>query len=114
MEIYIFLGQLLAKIKLVGSNLKNGKLIFPNCFLGESTYQTIIIKNISNLPSIYKIEIDDNINENDDIFRNEKNEKNENNDVFSIKPMTGEIAANNFILICIRYNVSLFLLIYVC
>ena len=54
----IFSGQLLAKAKLVGGNIRKGKLVFPCCYTGESTYQTIMIRNSSNFPAAFKIEID--------------------------------------------------------
>lgn len=52
-------GQLLAKAKFIGGNLKNGKLVFPCCFLGEMSYQTVMIKNNSNFPATFKISIED-------------------------------------------------------
>ena len=52
-------GQLLAKAKFTGGNIKNGKLVFPCCFLGENCYQTVMIKNSSNFPAIFKIFVED-------------------------------------------------------
>ena len=53
------IGQLLAKAKFTGGNIKNGKLVFPCCFLGENCYQTVLIKNSSNFPAIFKIFVED-------------------------------------------------------
>ena len=51
------LGQLLAKVKITGGNVKHGKLSFPMCYRGECTYQTIMLKNTSSLPAIFKIQM---------------------------------------------------------
>jgi hypothetical protein len=54
---YFILGQLMAKVKIGGGNVKQGKLTFPTCYRGESTYQTIMMKNTSSLPAIFRIQI---------------------------------------------------------
>ena len=47
----------MAKVKIGGGNVKQGKLTFPTCYRGESTYQTIMMKNTSSLPAIFRIQI---------------------------------------------------------
>ena len=50
-------GQLLAKVKITGGNVKEGRVVFPICYRGESTYQTIMMKNTSSFPAVFKIQI---------------------------------------------------------
>jgi hypothetical protein len=47
----------MAKVKMGGGTVKQGKLTFPTCYRGESTYQTIMMKNTSSLPAIFRIQI---------------------------------------------------------
>lgn len=86
-------GQLLAKARLTGGAVRNGKLCFPHCFVGDSLFQTVRLKNSSNLPSTFKFElgfIGGNSNGSDDIF--------------SVRPESGEIGAEDFVLVCIRFT----------
>ena len=44
-------------MKIIGGNVKEGRVVFPICYRGESTYQTIMMKNTSSLPAVFKIQI---------------------------------------------------------
>ena len=90
-------GQLLATVKITGSNVKNGKLIFPTCYEGESTYQTFMLRNTSNLPSTFKFELGFNASES--LSRTESS----SSQVFSLTPMLGEVAAEGFVLVSVRF-----------
>lgn len=89
-------GQLLAKVSFNSGGIRGGKLAFPTCVLGDSVFQTVKLRNSSNLPSLFKIELgfDNNTGELDGVEESE----------FSVKPQTGEIGADDFALICIRYS----------
>ena len=89
-------GQLLATIKMTGSNVRGGKLVFPTCFEGESTYQTFTLRNTSNLPSTYKFELG--------AFGETVSRASP--DVFSVVPMCGEVAAEGFVLVSVRFSPS--------
>ena len=58
--IFIFSGQLPALLKFTGGNIRDGKLLFPACFLSESCYQTVMLKNKSTAAASFKIEFQDN------------------------------------------------------
>jgi hypothetical protein len=83
-------GQLLAKAQLLGGCIKAGKLVFPCVFVGEITYQTFMLRNTSNLPCTYQIELGWDGQEKGD-------------EIFSVKPAVGEIAAEGFTLVCVRF-----------
>ncbi len=101
-------GQLLAKASFFGGNVSHGKLVFPCCFLDESIYQTVMIRNTSNLPCTFHIAIGwKNKNQGDghnEDFAATSSEHQSNGSVFSVKPDVGEIAAESFILVCIRFT----------
>ena len=84
-------GQLLAKAQLLGGCVKGGKLVFPCSFVGETTYQTFMLRNTSNLPCTYTIELGWDGQE-------------KNDEIFSVKPAVGEIAAKDFTLVCVRFS----------
>ena len=86
-------GQLLAKVKFSGGGVRGGKLAFPTCFIGDSVFQTVKLRNSSNLPSVFKIELGFDVDSGLD--GTEANE-------FTVKPLTGEIGADDFALICVR------------
>ena len=48
-------GQLLASCSLVGAATRNGKLVFPCTYLGDAVYQTVMMRNTSNLPSTFRL-----------------------------------------------------------
>ena len=90
-------GQLLAKVGLKGGAVKNGKLVFPACFMGDSVFQTVKITNSSNLPAIFRIEMGfegDAVMDGDSAM----------DGVFTVKPSCGEIAAEDFAMICIKFT----------
>jgi hypothetical protein len=89
-------GQLLAKVMITGGNISRGKLLFPTTFINEANYQTVVLRNTSNLPSTYQIEVgwDDNTT---------GMKKYSNEEAFVIKPLLGEIPADGFVLVCIRF-----------
>ncbi|CAM9246985.1 unnamed protein product, partial [Ectocarpus fasciculatus] len=89
-------GQLLAKARLLGGCVRNGKLTFPHCFIGDSLFQTIRLKNASNLPSTFRFETG---------FAGGNTMDNAGGDtVFSVRPESGEIAPEDFVLICVRFS----------
>jgi hypothetical protein len=49
-------GQLQSKAQFLGGSVHKGKLVFPCCYLQESTYQTVMIRNITNLPCTFRLE----------------------------------------------------------
>lgn len=83
-------GQLLAKAQLLGGCIKGGKLVFPAVFVGEITYQTVMLRNTSNLPCTYCIELGWEGQDGSD-------------EIFAVKPAVGEIAAEDFTLVCVRF-----------
>lgn len=83
-------GQLLAKAQLLGGCIKGGKLVFPCVFVGEITYQTFMLRNTSNLPCTYTIELG-------------WDGQDKSDEIFSVKPAVGEIAAEDFTLVCVRF-----------
>eukprot|EP00981_Chlorochromonas_danica_P008461 scaffold2193_cov179-Ochromonas_danica.AAC.40 len=105
-------GQLLAKGKFYGGNIRNGKLVFPCCYYGEAIYQTCMIRNTSNLPCTFSIDLGWHSNRVIEVGNNDKKKKengsnNSNNDdnlIFKVKPCVGEIDAEGFVLICIRFQ----------
>jgi hypothetical protein len=94
-------GQLLAKSKIMGSNIRSGKLSFPCCYYGESLFQTVMLRNMSNLPSTFKLELGW---EGGETLGNQKKSTSLDQDAFSVKPLSGEIGADDFVLICIRFT----------
>ena len=90
-------GQLLAKVGLKSGAVKNGKLVFPACYMGDSVFQTIKITNSSNLPAIFRIEMG---------FEGEAATERDNDmdGVFTVKPSSGEIAAEDCAMICIKFT----------
>eukprot|EP01036_Dinobryon_divergens_P025376 gene25376-33916_t len=74
---------------LTGGNCKDGKLVFPCCYEGESTYQTFMLRNTSNLPSTFQIG---------------SGGSDPEQDVFSVKPAMGEVAAEDFVLVCVKFS----------
>lgn len=87
-------GQLSAKAKLCGSNIKNGKLVFPSTMEGAQQFQTIILKNSSNLPFTFSF----NLGWDNDTTRSGGSSE------FTVKPLAGEVAAESFILVSIRFT----------
>ncbi len=92
-------GQLLARVKLCGNNIHNDKLIFPSTFIGDSTYLTVMLKNTSNLPATFRFSFG--WNESKLITDSVKEE---NPRIFSVKPIAGEIPADKFALILIKFS----------
>jgi hypothetical protein len=102
-------GQLLSKVLLGGGAVRNGKLTFPHTFFGDSTYVTVRLKNTSNLPSTYRFELG---------FESSSNHreggggmdatvyasKGGDSGVFAVSPESGEVDAENFVLVCIRFR----------
>lgn len=113
-------GQLLATIKLTGSNVRRGKLVFPTCFEGESSYQTFMLRNTSNLPSIFRFELGfgtgtgtgtggagvgvGSLKNND--FGGSFGGTLSSHEAFSLTPMSGEVGADNFVLVSVRFSPS--------
>lgn len=88
-------GQLLAKAKITGTNVSGGKLVFPCCFVGESIYQTFTLRNTSDLPSTFRIETGW------DSFGATASSA---DDSFTVKPTSGEVDADDFTLICVKFT----------
>jgi hypothetical protein len=91
-------GQLSAKAKLCGSNVKNGKLVFPSTIEGGQQFQTIMLQNTSNLPFTFSFNIG--WDSNSTVINTISN----NDEDFTVKPLAGEVAAESFILISIRFT----------
>lgn len=87
-------GQIPTKVKLIGGSVHNGKLLFPTCYLNDSVFQIIKLKNSSNLSCTFKIRMGFNDDEN----------ANADTGIFTAKPSSGEIAGEDFILVCIRFT----------
>lgn len=81
-------GQLEARVRMTSGAVRGGKLMFPTCYVGDSQYQIIKLKNTSNLPLVYTLH----------------NGYAKDSDVFHVKPTSGAIAANDFVLICVQFS----------
>jgi hypothetical protein len=92
-------GQLLARVKVCGNNIYDDKLVFPSTYLGDSTYLTIMLKNTSNLPATFRFSFG--WNESKLITDSVKEEQPR---IFSVKPVAGEIPADKFALIVIKFS----------
>eukprot|EP01034_Spumella_vulgaris_P021431 gene21431-27461_t len=92
-------GQLLAKARVLGGNITQGKLVFPCCYEGESIYQTFMLRNTSNLPSTFRIEL----GWGEDASSTGAGASSDK-EIFSVKPDVGEVDAENFVLICVRFS----------
>lgn len=91
-------GQLLAKVSFAGGAVRGGKLAFPTCVVGDSVFQTVKLRNSSNLPSLFRIELGF------DSSAGGLGGGAGDGQEFSVKPLTGEIGADDFALICIRFS----------
>jgi hypothetical protein len=100
-------GQLLAKGRMHGGSIRNGKLVFSNCYVNDAIYETIILTNSSNMPCVFQFKLGFDGRENDAGFDKPgtRGGRNDNN-VFSVKPECGEIAAGGFVLVCVRFAPS--------
>ena len=87
-----YTGQLLAKAQMLGGCIRRGKLVFPCGFVGETIYETFMLRNTSNLPCIFKIDL------------GWEGQGGTADDIFAVKPSAGEIAANDFTLVCARFS----------
>ena len=98
-------GQLLAKVSITGGNVKNGLLVFPATFTTDSMYQTIMLRNLSNLPATFKLELGW------EYGGSSPGKKDQGTraatEPFSVKPSCGEIAADGFVAVCIRFSPQL-------
>ena len=74
--------QFLPKISI---SLPQNKLTFPSTFVGDSSYQTVMIKNMGNLPAQFQFSPD-------------------RDGVFTAKPWGGLIPAEDFQLVTIRFS----------
>ena len=95
----------MAKVKIGGGNVQQGKLTFPTCYRGESTYQTIMMKNTSSLPAIFRIQI----NAHTESDRSGSRSQNESRDVDGRFP--GEIVCE---CVCVCECMSVFVFVCVC
>lgn len=66
---------------------------FPPCFVSDATFQTIKLVNKSNLPAYYNI-------------LSVPDDSDEHNDVFAIKPKTGQLPPNGFQLLIAQFRPS--------
>jgi len=93
-------GQLLATARILGGNVRGGKLIFPGCFEGETLYQSITLHNTSNLPSTFRFETgfgDGDVAPGGAAI---------DTDAFHVRPSRGEVAAESFAVIYVRFTPS--------
>lgn len=86
-------GQLPSKVKLLSGGVLNGKLMFPTCHVGDSIYQIVKLKNSSNLSCTFNILLG---------FNNSEFDSGES--MFTVKPTSGEIAPEDFALVCVRFT----------
>lgn len=96
-------GQLLANAAFSGAGVRQGKLLFPCCYVNDSIYQTIMLKNTSNLPSTFRLQLGF---EEETAMTTLSNRNSSEVPVWSVKPTSGEVAAEDFVLICIRFTPS--------
>ena len=96
-------GQLLATARLTGGNVRGGKLLFPSCFEGETLYQSVILHNTSNLPSTFRFEVG--FGEGDMRAMTTLGGSSDS-DAFSVRPVQGEVAAESFAVVYIRFTPS--------
>jgi hypothetical protein len=94
-------GQLLATTRFSGGNIIAGKLTMPCCMEGECMYQTVTLKNTSNLPAVFKFEFGFGHNTYGG-FDGDASKLGE--DVFSVKPDFGEIGAESHICVIVRFQ----------
>lgn len=94
-------GQLLATTRFSGGNIIAGKLTMPCCMEGEYMYQTVTLKNTSNLPAVFKFEFGFGHNTHGGF---EGDASKLGDDVFSVKPDFGEIGAESHICVIIRFQ----------
>lgn len=87
-------GQLLAKGVFSGGNINRGKLVFPCCYYGECLYQIAMLRNTSDLPCTFQLQTG----------WGQRGAHSDDLEVFQAKPSVGEIAENDFILICFRFR----------
>jgi len=78
--------------------VSRGKLLFPTTFINESNYQTVVLRNTSNSPSTYQVELGW-----DNNATGFKKHSSDMVEAFTIKPLLGEIPADSFVLVCIRF-----------
>ena len=101
-------GQLLANCSMLGAATRNGKMVFPCTYLGDAVYQTIMLRNTSNLPSTFRFSLgweDSSMTSSGTRKSHESSEFTSCTDgTFSVKPMAGEIAAESTILVCFRFQ----------
>jgi cilia- and flagella-associated protein 65 len=97
-------GQLLASARLFGGNIRQGKLVFPSCFEGETLYQSVILRNTSNLPSIFRFELGFGEGGIGDGFGGGNTAVDV--DAFAVRPLCGEIPAESFAVVYIRFTPS--------
>jgi len=93
-------GQLLAAGSLSSGAIRGGKLVFPCTYVGDSVYQTIMLRNTSNLPAIFKFELGWEAERSDQ----GREFSNCSDGIFSVKPVSGEVEAEDFVLLCIRFT----------
>lgn len=106
-------GQLLAKARIVGSNLQQGKLEFPTTFVQDCLFQTLILKNTSNLPATFRIHLgfEDEVSGSSmpmkkSPFPSSASNTSSNSpfSVFTVKPSFGEIQASSEVVLCVRFQ----------
>lgn len=94
-------GQLLASGSLVSGAIRSGKLIFPCTYIGDAMFQTVMLRNTSDLPAIFKFELGWEIERRSG---GQQDFSTCSDGVFSVKPVAGEVEAENFVLVCIRFT----------
>ena len=98
-----YTGQLLAKAQMLGGCIRRGKLVFPCAFVGETIYETFMLRNTSNLPCIFKIELGWE-GQGQHGGGGTSAAATDDTTTFAVKPSAGEIAANDFTLVCARFS----------
>ena len=81
-------GQLLAKARFSGHNVQAGTLRFPRSFVGDSSFQSIVLRNSSDLPGTFRLTAGP--------------AGGSSSGAFSAQPREGVVGANDFVIISVR------------
>lgn len=78
-------------LKISNINIKRNKLLFPNCYVDDTVYQSIMIHNTSQaIPAVYSCKFN----------------TIDGKDIFSISPSYGYIEPEGFAILCIKFHPS--------
>jgi hypothetical protein len=95
-------GQLPTTVKLSGGSIHNGKLAFPTCYAKDSVFQVVKVVNSSNLSCTFKFKMG--FVGGDGLEDTKSATRSDDDEIFSVRPMCGEIGGEDFALICVRFT----------